>query len=119
VSNTPKKKPQDRKPKGAADRLRAEAEKIPGLAETEGRRLTIEGRLGTVTVTTLNMLDWGAEVHAYLREGDYLSALAEMVSVEDARMLLACKPTVGAMMTAIQAPVEETGELSPGESQAS
>lgn len=113
------KRPQDHKRKAAVEQLRAEAESIPGVAETENRTLTIEGRLATVTVTTLNMLDWGAEVHSFLREGDYLSAICEMVSPEDGARLRASKPTVGTMMTAIYAPAEETGEASTGESQAS
>lgn len=115
---TTPKQPQDHKKK-AVERLAAEASQVPGIAETEGRRLTIEGRLGAVTITTLNMLEWDAEVPGFLREADYLGALCGMVSQEDAARLRAVKPTIGAMMTAVYASDEETGEASPGESQAS
>ena len=112
------KQPQDHQRK-AVDRLRSEASKVPGVAETQDRRLTIQGRLAAVTVTTLNMLDWDADVPALLRDGDYLGALCGMVSVEDAAALRASKPTIGALMAAVYAEDEETGEASPGESQAS
>jgi hypothetical protein len=117
VSNA--KKPADHKRKGAVDQLRAEAANIPGISETEDRKLVIVGRIAEVTVTTLNMLDWDAEVPGFLREGDYLAAICGMVSPEDAARLRASKPTLGAMMTAIYAPDDESGEASPGESQAS
>lgn len=113
-----RKQPQDRKRK-AVDQIRAEASKVPGVAETQDRRLAVEGRLGAATVTTLNMMDWDAEVPALLRDGDYLGALCGMVSVEDAALLRSVKPTIGALMTAVYAEDEETGEASPGESQAS
>lgn len=112
------KQPQDRQRK-AVERLRDEADSMPGIAETEDRRLTVEGKGGKVTVTTLNMLDWEASVPGLLGAGDYLGALCGMVSDEDAAKLRACRPTIGAMMTAIYAEDEETGEASVGESQAS
>jgi hypothetical protein len=116
---SPAKKPADHKRKGAADQLRDEAANIPGIAETQDKSLVIVGRLGEVTVTTLNMLDWDAEVPSALREGDYLTAICGMISPEDAARLRASKPTLGAMMTAVYAPDPATGEASPGESQAS
>ena len=112
------KQPQDHKKKAAAQ-LQAEASKVPGIAETENRRLTVVGRLGEVTVTTLDMLEWGAEVPGFLRDGDYLGAICGMVSADDEQRLRASKPTLGAMMTAIYAPDDESGETSLGESQAS
>jgi hypothetical protein len=113
-----KKQPQDHKRK-AVDRLRAESDKVPGIAETQERRLTIEGKAGTVTVATLNMLDWDAAVPGQLAAGDYLAALCGMVSDEDAALLRAARPTIGAMMTAVYAEDEETGEASVGEQHAS
>lgn len=112
------KQPQDRQRK-AVDRLRAEAENVPGIAETQDRQLVIEGKVSTVTVTTLNMLDWDASVPGLLAAGDYLGAICGMVSDEDAVLLRAARPTIRAMMTAVYAEDEETGEESPGESQAS
>jgi len=114
------KKPADHKPKAdAVAQMQAEASRIPGISETENRTLVIAGRLAEVTVTTLGMLDWDAGVPGALREGDYLSAICGMVSDTDAALLRASKPTMGAMMTAVYAPSTDTGEASPGESQAS
>ena len=113
-----RKQPQDHQRK-AVDRVRAESSTIPGIAETQDRKLAIEGKAGSVTVTTLEMLDWDASVPGLLAAGDYLGAICGMVSDEDAARLRAVRPTIGSLMTAVYADDEESGEASPGESQAS
>jgi hypothetical protein len=114
------KKPADHKRKQAIDRLRDEAERMPGLDGMAGVDLTITGRHGKVTVTPMpNPLDWDADVLAFLREGDYLSAVCGMVSEEDAAALRAVKPSIGSLMASLMEPVEETSEPPVGESPAS
>jgi rRNA processing protein Krr1/Pno1 len=115
----PVKQPQDRKAK-AADRLRDEARQLPGLEEMAGLEITVSGRTGTVTVTTMeSALDWDAECMAHLKSGDYLSAICGMVTDEDAARLLAVRPSIGSLLTALMEPSDESSEPSPGESQAS
>ena len=113
--------PQDRKPKKTAiDRLRDEAKSLPGLDEMAGITLEVSGRGGKTQVTTLESpLDWDAEVIGHLGSGDYLSAICGMCSDEDAARLRAVRPSIGSLMAALMEPVTETGEASPGESQAS
>lgn len=115
------KQPQDHKPKQTAvDRLKAEAGSLPGLDEMAGLTLTVSGRNGSATVTTLDSpLDWDAEVIGLLAAGDYLGAICGMVSASDESALRAVRPSIGSLMAALMEPVEETGEASPGESQAS
>jgi hypothetical protein len=114
------KVPQDHKQKGAADRLRDEASRLPGMDELAGLTLTVTGRNGEVTVTALdNPLDWDAEVIPSLREGDYLSAICGVLSTEDAARVRAVRPSIGSLLTALMEPAEESSEPSVGESQAS
>ena len=115
------KQPQDRQPKKAAiDRLRAEAKSLPGLDEMAGLTLTVSGRNGSATVTTMDSpLDWDADVIGNLGAGDYLSAICGMVSTEDGNRLRALRPSIGSLMAALMEPGDDTGEASPGESQAS
>jgi hypothetical protein len=119
VSNA--KKPTDHKRKGAAARLRAEAEKLPGFKETAGTRIRVVGRSGETIVTILDVLDWLGESHSLAREGDHLGAYCGMVSDEDAAQLRAIRPTVGNLLTAdvVTEDDEESGEPPTGESQAS
>ena len=113
------KQPQDRKAK-AADRLRKEAQALPGLDEMAGLEITVSGRAGSVTVTTMDSpLNWDAECMAFLKSGDYLSAICGMVSDEDGVRLRAIRPSIGSLLTALMEPAEESSEPSPGESQAS
>jgi hypothetical protein len=118
---SPTKKPQDHKRKDAAALLQAEASKIPGLQETEGRKLTFEVEGGPpITVTTRSVLKWKGSVQGFLREGDYLAAFCGMVSPEDAAILRAADPDIESLMTALYAPADDgAGEASPGESRAS
>ena len=112
------KQPQDHQKKGV-DRLQAEASKIPGIAETENRQLVIASEGGPITVTTRPMLKWKGSVVSRLREGDFLEAICGMVSPEDAARLRMADPELEELMTAVYADDEESGEASPGESQAS
>lgn len=115
-----KKQPQDRKKKGAAERLRAEAGQMPGLEELASQELTIAGRAGEVTVQILeNPLDWDAEVMSSLRDSDYLAAICGMLSTEDGQRLRAVRPSIGSLLEALMAPDDEAGESSLGEEQAS
>lgn len=113
------KEPQDRKRK-ATERLREEAERLPGIEGMAGVELTVAGRHGTVTVTPMpNALDWDADVYTFLREGDYLSAICGVVSEEDAATLRAVKPSIGSILASLMEPAEQTSEPPVGESQAS
>jgi hypothetical protein len=113
------KVPQDHKQK-AADQLRKEAAKLPQLEELAGLSLTVSGRNGEITVATLDSpLDWDADCMAFLREGDYLSAIVGMISTEDGLRLRAVRPSIGSLLTALMEPAEESSEPSVGESQAS
>lgn len=118
---TKAKRPQDRQQKQSAlDRLRAEARKFAGFEEYAERELHIDGRLGSVTVRTLSPLDWDAEVLSAIARDDYLTAIAGMCSPADGERVRRIHPTIGALMLAFSAVEDdETGELSPGESQAS
>lgn len=118
------KQPQDHQPKqagpSALDRLREEARKFGGFEEYAERELTITGRLGSVTVTTLNPLDWDAEVLSAISRDDYLTAIAGMCSEADGAAVRRVKPTIGSLMLAFAGVEEdESGEPSLGESQAS
>ena len=117
------KAPQDRKPKkSAVDKLRAEAKKSV-VDDLAGRELTIQGRRGTVAVTTLaDPLDWDAEVMAFLRDGDYMSAILGMLSDEDGAQLRAIRPSIANVMNVVMGDDEDEGDASEpslGESQAS
>jgi hypothetical protein len=115
-----KKQPADHKRKQAIDRLRDEAERMPGIEGMAGVEITVTGRHGTVTVTPMpNPLDWDADVLSFLREGDYLSAVCGMVPEESAAALRAVKPSIGSLMAALMEPTEETSEPPVGESPAS
>lgn len=114
------KKPADRK-KSAADKLRAEAANVPGVKETAGARIRIEGRNGVAVVTILDLLDWLGETSELHRQGDYLGAYCGMISDEDAAALRAVRPTIGALLSAdvLTDDDEESGEPTVGESSAS
>jgi len=117
------KKPQDHQKK-AAERLRDEAKKLPGIEELAGLSVSVSGRRGEVTVPIIDdPLEWGAEVMGLLRSGDYLGAICGMLTDEDAARLHAVRPTIGSLMTALMEPADEAGEESSepsvGESQAS
>jgi hypothetical protein len=115
------RQPADHKPKkSSAERLREEAERIPGIEGMAGVELTVSGRHGSVTITPLaNPMDWDADVFTFLREGDYLSAICGVVTEQDAAALRAVKPSIGSIMAALMEPDEETSEPPVGESPAS
>ena len=119
------KQPQDHKPKkGAAERLQAEALRLPLLDELRGISLTVSGRRGEVTVQALeDPLDWDAEVVSHLGHGDYLSAICGVLSEEDALRVRAVKPSIRDILSALMETSSEDGEgdgeESVGESQAS
>ncbi len=114
------KQPTDHKRKQSLDKLREEAERLPGIDGLAGIELTVDGRHGTATVHTMsNPLDWDADVYTFLREGDYLSAICGVVSDEDGAALRAIKPSIGSLLAALSEPTDETSEPSVGEPQAS
>lgn len=117
------KQPQDRKPKkSAVQRVRNEAGGSSVMAELAGRELSITGRHGQITVTTLgDPLDWDAEVVSFLREGDYLAAIIGMLSLEDGQRLRALRPSLKSLMEIVMGEGEHEDESEPslGESQAS
>jgi hypothetical protein len=112
------KQPADHKRKASAERLREEAERLPGIESMAGVELTVSGRHGEVTVTPLpNPMDWDADVIGYLREGDYLSAVCGVLPDADGAALRAVKPSIGSLMAALNEPAGS--EPSVGEPQAS
>jgi hypothetical protein len=113
------KKPADHKPKkDMLELVRAEAAKQAALTDMGGRTFTITGRRGEAEVTTLDAMDWDAEVVGLIREGDYFGALAGMVSDEDEAALRQVRPSISALMVAFTEPSDD-GDLPLGESQAS
>lgn len=120
--STPKK-PQDHKRKADADPLeqvRAEAKGLPGLDAMAGIKITVTGRNGTATVTTIDdPFEWDAEVIGLLGAGDYLGAICGMLSDEEGTLLRAMKPSIRSLMSALMDAPEDSGEPSLGESQAS
>lgn len=117
-----KKQPQDHKPKkSAAERVRNEAS-ASVLDDLAGRELTVTGRHGEITVTTLgDPLEWDAEVVSFLREGDYMAAIVGMLSLEDGQRLRALRPSLKSLMEIVMGDGEHEDESEPslGESQAS
>lgn len=113
------KKPQDHKAKkDTLELIRAEAAKSADLSAMGSRTFNVVGRRGEATVTTLDPMDWDAEVVGLIRDGDYFGALAGMVSEADEVALRTVRPSIGALMVAFTEPADD-GELPVGESQAS
>lgn len=122
MSNAKKPADHKRKRQDALDLVRAEAAKSADLAAMGERKFTIKGRRDTVTVTTLDALDWDAEVVGLLRDGDYLGALVGMLSDADGVALRAARPSIGELLVAFTESDDDgdaDGELALGESQAS